>query len=176
MGDGLGVNKDPEDNELTLTDEEIRALITNTSAFSLQSVRASLEGRSKLFKYTWIILMTLTTAYLMGWFTGLIKPYMASSASGLEADYQIHQIRFLLAFGMLALGTAALNYNYYVRETFIVCAWVQFYFVVTGITRHSRTLPEESIDVLIVYTCNLVLILILLLILIFEESRLQKER
>ena len=169
------MKKKLDEDELKPSDAEIQALIGDVSGFSFQSVRASLESRSKLFKYTWITLMVLTTLYLMGWFSGLIKPYMAASATGLDADYQLHQIRFLLAFGMLAVGTAALNYNYYVRETFIVCAWVQIYFVVTGIARHLRALPDESVGVLIAYTSNLALILILLLVLIFEETRLQKE-
>ena len=164
-----------DEDKLKPSDAEIQALIGGVSGFSFQSVRASLESRSKLFKYTWITLVVLTTLYLMGWFSGLIKPYMAASVTGLDADYQLHQIRFLLAFGMLAVGTATLNYNYYVRETFIVCAWVQIYFVVTGIARHMRTLPDESFSVLIAYTSNLAIIFILLLVLIFEETRLQKE-
>ena len=164
-----------DEDKLKPSDAEIQALIGGVSGFSFQSVRASLESRSKLFKYTWITLMVLTTLYLMGWFSGLIKPYMAASVTGLDADYQLHQIRFLLAFGMLAVGTAALNYNYYVRETFIVCACLQIYFVVTGIARHLRTLPDESFSVLIAYTSNLAIIFILLLVLIFEETRLQKE-
>ena len=45
----------------------------------------------------------------MGWFTGLIKPYMAAALTGLEADYQLHQIRFLLAFIMITIGTFTLN-------------------------------------------------------------------
>ena len=164
-----------DEDKLKPSDAEIQALIGDVSGFSFQSVRASLESRSKLFTYTWMTLMVLTTLYLMGWFSGLIKPYMAAGVTGLDADYQLHQVRFLLAFGMLAVGTAALNYNYYVRETFIVCAWVQVYFVVTGIVRHLRTLPDESFTVLIAYTSNLALLLILLLVLIFEETRLQKE-
>jgi hypothetical protein len=164
-----------DEDKLKPSDAEIQALIGDVSRFSFQSVRASLESRSKLFKYTWITLVVLTTLYLMGWFSGLIKPYMAASVTGLDADYQLHQIRFLLAFGMLAVGTATLNYNYYVRETFIVCAWVQIYFVVTGIARHMRTLPDESFSVLIAYTSNLAIIFILLIVLIFEETRLQKE-
>ena len=39
--------------------------------------------------------MGVTILYLMGWFTGLLKPYMASAVTGLEADYQLHQIRIL---------------------------------------------------------------------------------
>ena len=164
-----------DEDKLKPSDAEIQALFGDVSGFSFQSVRASLESRSKLFKHTWITLMVLTTLFLMGWFSGLIKPYMAAGVAGLDADYQLHQIRFLLAFGMLAVGTATLNYNYYVRETFIVCAWVQIYFVVTGIARHLRTLPDESFSVLIAYTSNLAIIFILLLVLIFEETRLQKE-
>ena len=168
-----------DEDKLKPSDAEIHALIGDVSGFSFQSVRASLESLSKLFKYTWITLMVLTTLYLMGWLTGLIKPYVTTSVTGLDVDYELHRIRFLLAFMMLAVGTASLNYNYYVRETFIVCAWVQTYFVVTGIARHLRTLLDESVGALIAYTSSLALILILILILllalIFEETRLQKE-
>jgi hypothetical protein len=110
----------------------------------------------------------------MGWFTGLIKPFMAAGTSGLEADYQLHQVRFLLAFIMLAVGTVALNYDYCVRETLIVSAWVQFYFLVTGIARYARTMPDDSYHLLAAYAGNLVFILFLVLILIVEEHRLQQ--
>ena len=55
-----------------------------------------------------------TILCLMGWFTGLIKPYMAAALTGLEADYQLHQIRFLLAFIMITIGTVTLNYDWHV--------------------------------------------------------------
>ena len=108
------------DKELRPSEEEISALLSDSYVFSFQGVRASLNKRSTLFKYTWIALMTVSAAYLMGWFSGAIKPYMAAGVTGLDADYQLHQIRFLLAFIMLAVGTVALNYDYYVKETFIV--------------------------------------------------------
>lgn len=164
-----------DEDELKPSDAEIQALIGDVSGFSFQSVRASLESRSKLFKYTCITLMVLTTVYLMGWFTGLIKPYVAARVTGLDANCQLHQIRFLLAFIILSVGTAALNYSYYVRDMFIVCVWAQTYFVVTGIAQHLRTLPDESVGVLIAHTFSLALILILLLTLIVEETKLQKE-
>ena len=164
------------DQELRPSEEEINALLSDSYSFSFQSVRASLNKRSTLFKYTWITLMIITTAYLMGWFSGVIKPYMAASVTGLDTDYQLHQIRFLLAFIMLAVGTVALNYDYYVKETFIVCAWVQAYFLVTGIMRHARTLPDNSFDLFLAYASNLMVILVLLLTLIVEENKLQKRR
>ena len=164
------------EQELRPSDEEINALLSDSYSFSFQSVRASLNKRSTLFKYTWITLMIITMAYLMAWFSGVIKPYMAASVTGLDADYQLHQIRFLLAFIMLAVGTVALNYDYYVKETFIVCAWVQAYFLVTGVMRHARTLPDNSFDLLLAYASNLMVILLLLLTLIVEETKLQKRR
>ena len=168
------MNNPRVDSEVKPSEEEINALLSDSFAFSFQSVRASLGKRSKLFRYTWITLMIVTTVYLMGWFSGAIKPYMAASVTGLDADYQLHQIRFLLAFIMLAIGTVALNFDYCVRETFIVCAWIQFYFLITGVIRHARTLPESSFDLLAAYAGNLIFILILLAILIIEESKLQR--
>ena len=163
------------DKELRPSEEEISALLSDSYVFSFQGVRASLNKRSKLFKYTWVALMTVSVAYLMGWFSGVIKPYMAAGVTGLDADYQLHQIRFLLAFIMLAVGTVALNYDYYVRETFIVCAWIQVYFLVTGVMRHARTLPENSFDLLLAYASCLTVIVLLLLTLIVEETKLQKK-
>ena len=37
---------------------------------------------------------------------GLLKPYMASAVTGLEADYQLHQVHFLLAFFMITMVQA----------------------------------------------------------------------
>ena len=39
-----------------------------------------------------------------------------------EADYQLHQIRFLLAFIMITIGTLALNSGWHVEETFTTMA------------------------------------------------------
>ena len=43
---------------------------------------------------------------------------------GLEADYQLHQVRFLLAFIMITIGTVALNYDWHIDETFTTVAFV----------------------------------------------------
>jgi hypothetical protein len=51
---------------------------------------------------------------------------------------------------------------------------VQFYFLVTGIARYARTMPDDSYQLLAAYAGNLVFILFLLLILIVEEHRLQQ--
>lgn len=50
----------------------------------------------------------------MGWFTGQLKPYMAAAVPGLDADYQLHQVRFSLAFIMITIGTVALHFDWHV--------------------------------------------------------------
>jgi len=109
----------------------------------------------------------------MGWFTGLLKPYMASAVTGLDADYQLHQLRFLLAFILIVIGTVALNFGRYVEEVFTTTAWIQLYFLMSGVGRQWRTMPDGNFDVVLIYAGNLLLILILLVILIFEERRLK---
>ena len=115
--------------------------------------------------------MGVTILYLMGWFTGLLKPYMASAVTGLEADYQLHQVRFLLAFFMITIGTIALNFDWHVEETFTTMAWIQAYFLVSGVGRQWRTMPEDNLAVILMYGANLLLILLLLVTLIIEERR-----
>jgi len=161
------------DDPIKPSQEELDALLSSTSLFSFQSVRVSLDRRSPLFKWTWLLLMGVTILYLMGWFTGLLKPYMASAVTGLEADYQLHQVRFLLAFIPITVGTVALNFDWHVEEVFTTIAWIPAYFLVSGVGRQWRTMPEDSLAVILIYAANLLLILMLLVILISEERRLK---
>ena len=161
------------DDPIKPSQEELDALLSSTSLFSFQSVRVSLDRRSPLFKWAWLLLMGVTILYLMGWFTGLLKPYMASAVTGLYADYQLHQVRFLLAFILITVGTVALNFDWHVEEVFTTIAWIQAYFLVSGVGRQWRTMPEDSLAVILIYAANLLLILMLLVILISEERRLK---
>jgi len=163
----------PNDNPIRPSQEELGAMLSSTSLFSFQSVKVSLDRRSPLFKWTWLLLMGVTILYLMGWFTGLLKPYMASAVTGLEADYQLHQVRFLLAFILITVGTVALNFDWHVEETFTTIAWIQAYFLVSGVGRQWRTMPEDNLAVMLMYSANLLLILLLLVTLITEERRLK---
>ena len=114
-----------------------------------------------------------TILYLMGWFTGLIKPYMAAALTGLEADYQLHQIRFLLAFIMITIGTVTLNYDWHFEEMLTTMAWIQAYFLVSGFGRQWRAMPEDNLSAILLYAANLLLILLLLMTLIIEERKLK---
>ena len=139
------------DNLISPSQEELDALLSSPAILSFQGVRASLDRRSPLFKRTWLVLMGVTILYLMGWFTGLLKPYMASAVTGLEADYQLHQVRFLLAFFMITIGTIALNFDWHVEETFTTVAWIQAYFLVSGVGRQWRTIPDDNLAVILMY-------------------------
>ena len=161
------------DDPISPSQEELDALLSSTSLFSFQGVRASLDSRSPLFKWTWLVLMGITILYVMGWFTGLLKPYMAAAVTGLEADYQLHQVRFLLAFILITVGTIALNFDWHVEETFTTIAWIQVYFLVSGVGRQWRTMPEDNFAIILIYSANLLLILLLLVTLVIEERRLK---
>lgn len=171
------MQKDPtnkSDSDLAPSKEELDALLRDMPVFSLQGVRKTLEQKSKLFKNAWLLLMFLTLSYLMGWFSGILQPYMAAGVTGESADYQIHQIRFLIAFIMVTLGTVAINFNWQLERVFTVFAWVQIYFIFSGIIRQWRTLPDDRLFVIGVYSLNLLIILGLMFVLIFEERRLKR--
>ena len=171
------MQKDPNnksDSDLAPSQEELDALLRDMPVFGLQGVRRTLEQKSKLFKYAWVLLMFLTITYLMGWFSGLLQPYMAAGVTGENADYQIHQIRFLIAFVLITIGTIAINFNWQLERVFTVIAWVQTYFIFSGVIRQWRTLPDDRLFVIGAYSLNLLVILGLLLVLIFEERRLNR--
>ena len=171
------MQRDPtnkSDSDLAPSQEELDALLRDMPVFGLQGVRRTLEQKSKLFKNAWLLLMFLTIAYLMGWFSGLLQPYMAAGVTGENADYQIHQIRFLIAFVLITIGTIAINFNWQLERVFTVIAWVQTYFIFSGVIRQWRTLRDDRLLVIGAYSLNLLVILGLMLILIFEERRLNR--
>ena len=161
-------------NDIAPSQEELDALLRDMPVFGLQGVRQTIRQKSKLFRNAWFLLMFLTLTYLMGWFSGLLKPYMAAGVTGEAADYQIHQVRFLIAFVLITIGTIAINFNWQLERVFTVIAWVQTYFIFSGVIRQWRTLPDDRLFVMGAYSINLLVILGLLLILIFEERRLKR--
>jgi len=167
-------NGNSSENNLAPSQEELDALLQDMPVFGLQGVRHTLRQKSKLFRNAWLLLMLLTLTYLMGWFSGLLKPYMAAAVTGEAADYQLHQVRFLMAFLMVTIGTIAINFNWQLERVFTVLAWVQTYFIFSGIIRQWRTLPDDRLIVIGSYSLNLLVLLGLMLILIFEERRLKR--
>ena len=166
--------KKQSDDDLSPSKEELDALLKDMPLFGFQGVRRTLMQKSPLFRRTWFLLITLTGLYVMGWFSGLLKPYMASAVTGETADYQIHQIRFLIAFLLMAIGMIAINFNWQLERVFTIIAWVQAYFIFSGIIRQWRTLPDDRLLIIGSYSLNLLVILALILILILEERRLTR--
>lgn len=166
--------KKQSDDDLSPSKEELDALVKDMPLFGFQGVRRTLMQKSPLFRRTWFLLITLTGLYVMGWFSGLLKPYMASAVTGETADYQIHQIRFLIAFLLMAIGMIAINFNWQLDRVFTIIAWIQAYFIFSGIIRQWRTLPDDRLLIIGSYSLNLLVLLALMLILILEERRLTR--
>lgn len=166
--------KKQSDDDLSPSKEELDALLKDMPLFGFQGVRRTLMQKSPLFRRTWFLLITLTGLYVMGWFSGLLKPYMASAVTGETADYQIHQIRFLIAFLLMAIGMIAINFNWQLDRVFTIIAWIQAYFIFSGIIRQWRTLPDDRLLIIGSYSLNLLVLLALMLILILEERRLTR--
>jgi hypothetical protein len=156
------------------TKEELDALFKDMPLFDLKSVRNTLYKRSIRFRCCWIILMLLTLSYVMGWFSGALLPMMASSFTNLEADYQLHQLRFLIGFLMIAAGTITINFDRNIEPVFIGIFWVQLYFHISGTLRLVRSLPEGETFSLTTYMVIQSAILLLMLWLIIEERLYQR--
>lgn len=156
------------------TKEELDALFKDMPLFDLKSVRNTLYKRSIRFRCCWIVFMLLTLSYVMGWFSGALLPMMASSFTNLEADYQLHQLRFLIGFLMIAAGTIAINFDRNIEPVFIGIFWVQLYFHISGTLRLVRSLPEGETFSLTTYMVIQSAILLLMLWLIIEERLYQR--
>jgi hypothetical protein len=168
------MKEDDSSAESKPSKEEIDALLSDIPLFDLKSVRNTLYKRSIRFRFCWVALMLLTLSYVMGWFSGALLPMMASSFTNLEADYQLHQLRFLIGFLMIAAGTIAINFDRHIEPVFIGIFWVQLYFHLSGTLRLVRTLPEGETFSLTTYTVIQSTILLLMLWLIIEERIYQR--
>jgi len=165
------------DKDLAPSQEELDALLRDMPVFGLRGVRQTLKQRSKLFQRAWLLLIFLSTAYLIAWFSGFLQPYMAVGVTGQAADYKIHQVRFLMAFVLTAVGVIAVNFDWQLERVFTVIAWVHAYFVFSGIIRQWHTLPpDDSLIVIGFYSLNMLVLLGLMLILIFEERRFNRDK
>ena len=154
--------------------EELDALFKDMPLFGLKSVRNTLSRRSIRFRLCWITLIVIALSYVMGWFSGALVPMMASSFTNLEADYQLHQLRFLIGFLMIAAGTVAINFDRNIDHMFIGIFWVQLYFYISGTLRLVRSLPEGETFSLTTYMVIQSVILMLMLWLIIEERIYQR--
>ena len=168
------MKEDDSSAESKPSKEEIDALLSDIPLFDLKSVRNTLYKRSIRFRFCWVVLMLLTLSYVMGWFSGALLPMMASSFTNLDADYQLHQLRFLIGLLMIAGGTIAINFDRNIQSVFIGIFWVQLYFCVSGTLRLVRSLPEGSTFSLTTYTVIQSTILVLMLWLIVEERIYQR--
>ena len=115
--------------------------------------------------------MGITLSYLIAYFFGLIDPFLPAAATGLVVDNQLHQVRFLLAFVMVAVGTTALSFDWRVVEIFVISAWVLAYFVVTAMVRQWRSGADEALLPTIAMLSILLTIFSLLITLIIEERK-----
>ena len=170
MGVGHSVSPMPDDKS-KVTQEELDSLQRPSPGTDLTGIRSALERRSKRFKYCWLTLMGITLSYLIAYFVGLIDPFMPAAATGLVVDNQLHQVRFLLAFVMVTVGTTALSFDWRVEEIFVISAWVQAYFVVTAMVRQWRTGADEALLPTIAMLSILLTIFSLLITLIIEERK-----
>jgi hypothetical protein len=168
------MKEDDSNAESTPSKEEIDALLKDMPLFDLKSVRNTLYKRSFRFRVYWLVLMAVTLSYVMGWFSGALVPMMASSFSNLDADYQLHQLRFLIGFLMIAAGTIAINFDRHIDHMFIGIFWVQLYFHISGTLRLIRSLPNGETFSLTTYTIIQSVILLLMLGLIIEERIYQR--
>jgi hypothetical protein len=168
------MKEDDSSAESKPSKEEIDALLSDIPLFDLKSVRNTLYKRSIRFRFCWVVLMLLTLSYVMGWFSGALLPMMASSFTNLDADYQLHQLRFLIGLLMIAGGTIAINFDRNIKSVFIGIFWVQLYFCVSGTLRLVRSLPEGSTFSLTTYTVIQSTILVLMVWLIVEERIYQR--
>ena len=55
---------------------------------------------------------------------------------------------------MITIGTVALNFDWHVEETFTTMAWIQAYFLVSGVGRQWRTMPEDNLAVILMYAAK----------------------
>ena len=159
------------DDKSNVTQEELDSLQRPSPGTDLTGIRSALARRSKRFKYCWLTLMGITLSYLIAYFVGLIDPFMPAAATGLVVDNQLHQVRFLLAFVMVTVGTTALSFDWRVEEIFVISAWVQAYFVVTAMVRQWRSGADEALLPTIAMLSILLTIFSLLITLIIEERK-----
>ena len=128
---------DSNDEEIkhVITQAEYEALLRAPTELTLSTYQEALSAKTLQFKIYFFAISGIAAAYLLTYFLGGLDGHLAFGWSSIPEDHQLHKLRFLLGFVMLAVLHALLLLRQRLYTAGLSAGALITYFVVSGTSR-----------------------------------------
>lgn len=165
---------DSNDEEIkhVITQAEYEALLRAPTELTLSTYQEALATKTLQFKIYFFAISGITATYLITYFLGGLDSHLAFGWSSVPEDHQLHKLRFLLGFVMLAVLHALLLLRQRLYTAGLSAAALITYFFVSGTSRLIEFgVITKDLPFLLIYLGIHLSLITLTILLALEDQR-----
>lgn len=165
---------DSNDEEIkhVITQAEYEALLRAPTELTLSTYQEALSTKTLQFKIYFFAISGIGAAYLLTYFLGGLEEHLAFGWSSMPEDHQLHKLRFLLGFIMLALLHTLLLLRQRLYTAGLSAASLITYFLVSGTSRLIEFgAATTDLPFLLIYFGIHLALIVLIVLIVFEDER-----
>ena len=165
---------DSNDEEIkhVITQAEYEALLRAPTELTLSTYQEALSTKTLQFKIYFFAISGIAAAYLITYFLGGLDGHLAFGWSSIPEDHQLHKLRFLLGFVMLAVLHALLLLRQRLYTAGLSAGALITYFVVSGTSRLIEFgAANTDLPFLLIYFGIHLALIVLVVLIAFEDER-----
>ena len=160
-----------------ITQAEYEALLSAPIELTLSTYQEALATKTLRFKVYFFTISGIAATYLITYFLGGLDSHLAFGWSSVAEDHQLHKLRFLLGFVMLAVLHALLLLRQRLYTAGLSAGALITYWVVSGTSRliDFGAATTDLSFLLIYFGIHLALIVLVVLIAFEDERSVERE-
>ena len=124
-----------EEIKHVITQAEYEALVKAPTELTLNTYQQALATKTLGFKVCFFAISGIGASYLLFYFLGGLDTHLAYGWSQIPEEHQLHQLRFLLGFVMLAVLQVLLLLRVRLYTVGLSAATLITYFLISGFSR-----------------------------------------
>ena len=165
-------DSDKEEIKHVITQAEYEALLKAPTELALSTYQEALSTKTLQFKVYFFAISGIAATYLVTYFLGGLDSHLAFGWSSIPEDHQLHKLRFLLGFVMLALLHALLLLRQRLYTAGLSAGALITYFVVSGTSRLIEfSVITKDLPFLLIYLSIHLSLITLAILLALEDQR-----
>ena len=165
---------DPSEEKIkrVITQAEYEALLNAPIELTLSTYQEALATKTLRFKVYFFTISGIAATYLISYFLGGLDSHLAFGWSSVAEDHQLHKLRFLLGFVMLAVLHALLLLRQRLYTAGLSAGALITYFVVSGTSRLIEFgAANTDLPFLLTYFGIHLALIVLVVLIAFEDER-----
>ena len=161
-----------EEIKHVITQAEYEALLKAPTELTLSTYQEALSTKTLRFKVYFFAISGIAATYILSYFLGGLDNHLAFGWSSVPEDHQLHKLRFLLGFIMLAVLHSLLLLRQRLYTAGLSAASLLTYFLVSGTSRLIEFgAATTDLPFLLIYFGIHVALIVLAVLIAFEDER-----